>query len=88
MLFVTHSIEEALVVGNRIGLLSPHPGRLRAEINSHQFGLHSQGGVEFQETAQRIHRLLFEHEAGDVARAQDAANAALSDAADLHRRAA
>ncbi|MCV5656503.1 ATP-binding cassette domain-containing protein, partial [Escherichia coli] len=25
LLFVTHSIEEALVVGNRILLLSPHP---------------------------------------------------------------
>jgi hypothetical protein len=45
MLFVTHSIEEALVVGNRILLLSPHPGRVRAEINSHQFGLHSAGSA-------------------------------------------
>lgn len=27
LLFVTHSIEEALVVGSRILLLSPHPGR-------------------------------------------------------------
>jgi len=60
LIFVTHSIEEALVVGNRIAILSPHPGRLRAEINSHQFGLHSLGGVEFQATAQRIHRLLFD----------------------------
>ncbi|MDN4051598.1 ABC transporter ATP-binding protein [Massilia sp. YIM B02763] len=59
MLFVTHSIEEALVVGNRILLLSPHPGRVRAEINSHQFGLHSAGGPEFQAAAARIHRLLF-----------------------------
>jgi NitT/TauT family transport system ATP-binding protein len=59
MLFVTHSIEEALVVGNRILLLSPHPGRVRAEINSHQFGLASSGSPEFQATAQRIHRLLF-----------------------------
>lgn len=59
MLFVTHSIEEALVVGNRILLLSPHPGRVRAEINSHQFGLHSAGGAEFQATASRIHHLLF-----------------------------
>jgi len=59
MLFVTHSIEEALVVGNRILLLSPHPGRVRAEINSHQFGLHSAGGAEFQATASRIHNLLF-----------------------------
>ena len=62
LLFVTHSIEEALVVGNRIALLSPHPGRMRAEINSHAFDLASQGGVEFQATAQRIHRMLFEEE--------------------------
>jgi NitT/TauT family transport system ATP-binding protein len=60
LLFVTHSIEEALVVGNRIGLLSPHPGRVRAEINSHAFDLHSQGSAEFQAAAQRIHTLLFD----------------------------
>ena len=60
LLFVTHSIEEALVVGNRILLLSPHPGRVRAEINSHQYDLASLGGVGFQQTAQRIHRLLFD----------------------------
>jgi len=60
LVFVTHSIEEALVVGNRIGLLSPHPGRVRAEINSHAFDLHSTGSPDFQATAQRIHHLLFE----------------------------
>lgn len=59
MLFVTHSIEEALVVGNRIVLLSPHPGRVRAELNSHQFDLGSAGGDAFQAATQRIHRLLF-----------------------------
>jgi len=59
LLFVTHSIEEALVVGNRILLLSPHPGRVRAEIHSHQYDLHSLGGVGFQHTARRIHGLLF-----------------------------
>ena len=47
LLFVTHSIEEALVVGNRILLLSPHPGRVRAEVHSHQFGLHSLGSSNF-----------------------------------------
>jgi len=60
LLFVTHSIEEALVVGSRILLLSPHPGRVRAELNSHQYDLASQGGAEFQATAQRIHHLLFD----------------------------
>ncbi len=59
LLFVTHSIEEALVVGNRILLLSPHPGRVRAEINSHQFDLRSAGSAEFQAADERIHRLLF-----------------------------
>jgi NitT/TauT family transport system ATP-binding protein len=34
VLFVTHSIEEALRVGNRILLLSAHPGQVKAEINS------------------------------------------------------
>jgi NitT/TauT family transport system ATP-binding protein len=60
LLFVTHSIEEALMVGNRILLLSAHPGRVRAELNSHQFGLGSQGSAEFRASAQRIHRLLFD----------------------------
>lgn len=70
LLFVTHSIEEALVVGNRILLLSPHPGRVRAEIHSHQYDLHSLGAADFQASARRIHRLLFD----DVAAAeQDAA---------------
>ncbi|MET0519072.1 MAG: ABC transporter ATP-binding protein [Burkholderiaceae bacterium] len=62
LLFVTHSIEEALIVGNRILLLSPHPGRVRAELNAHQFGLDSIGSAEFQAQAARIHRLLFEQE--------------------------
>lgn len=60
LLFVTHSIEEALVVGNRILLLSPHPGRVRAEVHSHHFDWHSQQSPAFQQTARRIHRLLFE----------------------------
>ncbi|OYX72030.1 MAG: ABC transporter [Rhizobiales bacterium 32-66-11] len=34
VLFVTHSIAEAIKIGNRILLLSPHPGRVKAELNS------------------------------------------------------
>ncbi|MEK6347852.1 MAG: ABC transporter ATP-binding protein [Burkholderia sp.] len=60
LLFVTHSIEEALVVGNRILLLSPHPGRVRAELNSERFALDSIGSDDFQQSVARIHRLLFE----------------------------
>ncbi|WP_144151455.1 ABC transporter ATP-binding protein [Paraburkholderia sp. BCC1885] len=60
LLFVTHSIEEALIVGNRILLLSPHPGRVRAELNSHQYTQDSTGQSDFQRTAERIHHLLFD----------------------------
>ncbi|MGE4373016.1 MAG: ABC transporter ATP-binding protein [Xanthobacter sp.] len=34
VMFVTHSISEAIKIGNRILLLSPHPGRVRAEMHS------------------------------------------------------
>ena len=60
LLFVTHSIEEALVVGNRVALLSPHPGRVRAEFNSHAFDLTSIGSHDFQDAVQRLHTRLFE----------------------------
>ncbi len=62
LLFVTHSIEEALLVGNRIAMLSPHPGRMRAEINSNADAV-SIGSAVFQADVQRIHRMLFEEEA-------------------------
>nr|WP_175715142.1 ABC transporter ATP-binding protein [Burkholderia ambifaria] len=60
LLFVTHSIEEALVVGNRILLLSPHPGRVRAELNSHDYSLDSVGSGDFRDSVARIHHLLFD----------------------------
>ncbi|MBY0135308.1 ABC transporter ATP-binding protein [Paracoccus yeei] len=59
LIFVTHSIEEALVIGNRVALLSPRPGRVRAEINCHGWDLHSLGGRDFQAAANRIHDMLF-----------------------------
>lgn len=60
LLFVTHSIEEALIVGSRILLLSPHPGRVRAELNSHHYSHDSIGAGDFQHSVAHIHRLLFE----------------------------
>lgn len=59
VLFVTHSIEEAIVVGSRILVLSPHPGRVKAELNCHQFDHTAQGGAEFQALQRRIHDMLF-----------------------------
>ncbi len=34
VLFVTHSIPEAVLIGSRILLMSPHPGQVKAELNS------------------------------------------------------
>jgi len=59
VLFVTHSIEEAIIVGSRILVLSPHPGRVKAELNSHQFGHAEQEGAQFVELSRRIHDMLF-----------------------------
>jgi NitT/TauT family transport system ATP-binding protein len=59
VLFVTHSIEEAIIVGSRILVLSPHPGRVKAELNAHQFSHAEQGGAEFMALNQRIHNMLF-----------------------------
>lgn len=70
LLFVTHSIEEALVLGSRVLLLSPHPGRVRAELNAHAFSLHSQGSAGFQAAARRIHDLLFESPSSEGLQAQ------------------
>ncbi|HWL28348.1 MAG TPA: ABC transporter ATP-binding protein [Burkholderiaceae bacterium] len=59
LLFVTHSIEEALLIGNRILLLSPHPGRVRAEVHAAHLGFQDEGAMGFRSATHRIHELLF-----------------------------
>jgi NitT/TauT family transport system ATP-binding protein len=59
VLFVTHSIEEAIIIGNRILVMSPHPGQVRAEINSHEYSHDTMGGVPFMQLQSRIHDMLF-----------------------------
>ncbi|KPQ05434.1 MAG: ABC-type taurine uptake system ATPase component TauB [Rhodobacteraceae bacterium HLUCCA12] len=59
VLFVTHSIEEALIIGNRILVLSPHPGQVKAELNSGDLGIGSIGGEQFQALHNHIHEMLF-----------------------------
>ncbi|MCI3206482.1 MULTISPECIES: ABC transporter ATP-binding protein [Pandoraea] len=63
LLFVTHSIEEALIVGSRIVLLDGQPGRLRAELDAGDFEPGDAASPEFRHATARIHHLLFgEHE--------------------------
>ncbi len=57
VLFVTHSINEAIKIGNRILLLSPHPGQVRAEMDS--LPRESTDGAALLGLERRIHDMLF-----------------------------
>ncbi len=57
VLFVTHSINEAIKVGNRILLLSPHPGQVRAEMDS--LDRENRDPAELLGLERRIHTMLF-----------------------------
>ncbi len=59
VIFVTHSIEEALLIGSRILVLSPHPGRVKAELNAGHLGFGDAGNAGFDALQKRIHNLLF-----------------------------
>jgi sulfonate transport system ATP-binding protein len=57
VVFVTHSIPEAIRIGTRILLLTPHPGRAKAELNCTGSDVPSAGG---ELLSARIQRLLFD----------------------------
>jgi NitT/TauT family transport system ATP-binding protein len=57
MIFVTHSIAEAIKVGSRILLLSSHPGQVKAELNSVPRSGASPDEARVLE--ERIHEMLF-----------------------------
>src|SRR2546428_9750749 len=59
VLFVTHSIPEAVLVGNRILLLSPHPGQVKPELNSSG---EAEAGAVGRNLAPRVQRMLFAEE--------------------------
>lgn len=57
VLFVTHSIPEAIRVGNRILLLSPHPGQVKGELNSD--GTNPADPIGGMRLSERIQTALF-----------------------------
>lgn len=59
LLFVTHSIAEAVRLGNRILLLTLHPGRVRAELGSTGTDLVGDDGHTL---SRRIEKLLFDEQ--------------------------
>lgn len=57
VLFVTHSIPEAIKCGSRILLLSPHPGQVKAELSSAPRDSADLDAVKALES--KIHNMLF-----------------------------
>ena len=47
------------MIGSRILLLSPHPGQVKAELNSARRGFADPGSAAFKRLSKRIHELLF-----------------------------
>ena len=62
VLFVTHSIPEAIKIGSRILLLSPHPGQVKAELNSLPRAAAESGAERAQALETKIHSMLFADE--------------------------
>ena len=59
VVFVTHSIPEAIRIGTRILLLTPHPGQARAELDCTG---HDSADASGRLLSARINELLFERE--------------------------
>jgi len=59
VLFVTHSIEEAVIIGSRILIMSPHPGQVKAELNAHDHSHATIGEDGFAELQSKIHNMIF-----------------------------
>jgi NitT/TauT family transport system ATP-binding protein len=68
LLFVTHSIEEAVLIGSRILLLSPHPGRKRGELNVPPL-LNGALAEQHHALTRRIHHVLFDESDAPLPRA-------------------
>jgi NitT/TauT family transport system ATP-binding protein len=63
VLFVTHSIQEAVRIGSRILLLSAHPGQVRAELDSTGVDTVEPDGRRLSEY---IEQLLFQEDTGSA----------------------
>lgn len=57
LIFVTHSIEEAVLIGTRLHLLSSHPGRTIRTMTTEGAVL---GQPSFAKLSQEVHELLFQ----------------------------
>ncbi len=67
LLFVTHSIEEAVLIGTRLHLLSAHPGRTVATFDTAAFGFAERASPAFETVVAEVSALLFDGPAAPAA---------------------
>jgi NitT/TauT family transport system ATP-binding protein len=63
LLFVTHAIDEAVLIGTHLHLLSAHPGRTIDTFATGGFGIGDLGSARFETMVREINARLFAPEA-------------------------
>jgi NitT/TauT family transport system ATP-binding protein len=67
LVFVTHAIEEAVLIGTKLHLLSAHPGRTLATFDTASFGRESLGMPAFRDIVQDVNTAQFARPTGVAA---------------------
>jgi NitT/TauT family transport system ATP-binding protein len=66
LIFVTHAIDEAVLIGTRLLLLGGRPARTLATLDTSSFGLDDVGTARFERVVHHVHDVLFDPDARHV----------------------
>ena len=67
LVFVTHSIDEVILIGTRLHLLSAHPGRTITTFDTSGIGAAQLGSPQFRALSEEIRHTLFGRRSGAAA---------------------